>query len=162
MRRLLLAVTAGVLLLANQARACTTFCYQSQGTLVFGKNYDWNVDDGLVIVNKRGVTKTAFTEENPARWTTMRPLRYSKVAAAPVASATRKWMRADAPVIRTFVSHATTSSMLAELSSWNWIHCSVGSATRRSGSGYTVSSSHMSSTTSPFSLMPPLGNSRPY
>ena len=69
MRRLLLAVTAGALLLANHARACTTFCYQSEGTLVFGKNYDWNVDDGLVIVNKRGVTKTAFTEENPARWT---------------------------------------------------------------------------------------------
>lgn len=69
MRATLLALFAGVLLLANDARACTTFCFQSQGTRVFGKNYDWNVEDGLVIVNKRGMAKTAFTEESPARWT---------------------------------------------------------------------------------------------
>ena len=69
MRAPLLAVFAGLLLFANNPRACTTFCFQSQGTRVFGKNYDWNVGDGLVIVNKRGVAKTALTEENPARWT---------------------------------------------------------------------------------------------
>lgn len=50
------------------ARACTTFCFEQDGTRVFGKNYDWNVEDGLVIVNKRGVLKTAFVEENPTRW----------------------------------------------------------------------------------------------
>jgi choloylglycine hydrolase len=52
----------------GSAHACTTFCYQSGATRVFGKNYDWNVDDGLVVVNKRGVVKTAFTDDNPARW----------------------------------------------------------------------------------------------
>lgn len=62
---------AAVLLLAgaHAALACTTFCFERGGTHVFGKNYDWSVDDGLVIVNKRGVSKTAFTEEQPARWT---------------------------------------------------------------------------------------------
>jgi choloylglycine hydrolase len=38
--------------------------------LVFGRNYDWTVDDGLVVVNKRGVSKTALTNDpHPARWT---------------------------------------------------------------------------------------------
>jgi choloylglycine hydrolase len=54
---------------ASACDACTTFCFEADGTRVFGKNYDWNVDDGLVVVNKRGVSKVAFTEENPARWT---------------------------------------------------------------------------------------------
>lgn len=70
MRRILplFAIAAG-LAVADNARACTTFCFEQDGTRVFGKNYDWNVEDGLVIVNKRGVTKTAFTIDNPAEWT---------------------------------------------------------------------------------------------
>jgi len=65
----LLFVAAAALAGANAARACTSFCFEQNGTRVFGKNYDWNVDVGLAVVNKRGVTKTAFTAENPARWT---------------------------------------------------------------------------------------------
>jgi len=53
----------------HPSRACTTFCYQDGGALVFGKNYDWNVEDGLVVVNKRGVVKTAMIERGPATWT---------------------------------------------------------------------------------------------
>lgn len=49
------------------SRACTTFCFEE--ALVFGKNYDWNVDDGLVIVNQRGVAKRAFVESRPLEWT---------------------------------------------------------------------------------------------
>jgi choloylglycine hydrolase len=67
--RFLLMIAAAALLVADDVRACTTFCFEAGGTRVFGKNYDWNVDDGLVIVNKRGVAKTAFTEDNPATWT---------------------------------------------------------------------------------------------
>ncbi|NNE08131.1 MAG: linear amide C-N hydrolase [Gemmatimonadetes bacterium] len=37
--------------------ACTTFCVENAGTLVFGKNYDWSADAGLFVVNKRGVAK---------------------------------------------------------------------------------------------------------
>jgi choloylglycine hydrolase len=36
---------------------------------VFGKNYDWSVDVGLLIVNKRGVSKVAMTNGPPAAWT---------------------------------------------------------------------------------------------
>ena len=58
------AVTAGV-----DARPCTTFCLDNGKSLVFGKNYDWGVGVGLVVVNKRGVAKTAFTDDHPAQWT---------------------------------------------------------------------------------------------
>ena len=69
MRWLFLLAVSVSLLSGARADACTTFCYQRDGAIVFGKNYDWNVEDGLVIVNKRGMNKTALTEENPAQWT---------------------------------------------------------------------------------------------
>ncbi|HXV14270.1 MAG TPA: linear amide C-N hydrolase [Candidatus Krumholzibacteria bacterium] len=69
MRRALVLIAVSALFAAGESRACTTFCFEAGGTRVFGKNYDWNVDDGLVVVNKRGVAKTAFTEDNPAAWT---------------------------------------------------------------------------------------------
>ena len=52
----------------NQAFACTTFCLKGNGEILFGKNYDWMIGDGLVFVNKRGVVKTATDESNPAKW----------------------------------------------------------------------------------------------
>lgn len=48
--------------------ACTTFCLKRNGEILFGKNYDWMIGDGLVFVNKRGVAKTA-SGTNPAKWT---------------------------------------------------------------------------------------------
>jgi penicillin V acylase-like amidase (Ntn superfamily) len=53
------------------ADACTTFCLRKGSTAVFGKNYDWHFDDGLVLVNKRGVAKTATRPASgePAQWT---------------------------------------------------------------------------------------------
>ena len=47
---------------APASDACTTFCYADGGTLIFGRNYDWNVGDGLVLTNKRNVTKRALAE----------------------------------------------------------------------------------------------------
>lgn len=54
-----------------EAHACTTFCLKKGERAVFGKNYDWMVPDGLVIVNKRGVSKAAsvMPPEKPAKWT---------------------------------------------------------------------------------------------
>jgi len=52
----------------NQAFACTTFCLKGNGEVLFGKNYDWMIGDGLVFVNKRGVVKTSSQESNPAKW----------------------------------------------------------------------------------------------
>jgi len=51
--------------------ACTTFCLNDGEQLVFGRNYDWGIGVGLVIVNKKGLAKTAFIPplEAPAKWT---------------------------------------------------------------------------------------------
>lgn len=59
-----------LILPVSEAPACTTFCLKRGSQAVFGKNYDWGVGDGLVIVNKRGVAKTAAMppQEKPARW----------------------------------------------------------------------------------------------
>jgi penicillin V acylase-like amidase (Ntn superfamily) len=55
-------------LFAQSAFACTTFCLKSKGEVLFGRNYDWMIGDGLVFVNKRGVSKTSTQEKNPAKW----------------------------------------------------------------------------------------------
>jgi penicillin V acylase-like amidase (Ntn superfamily) len=58
-------------LLPREASACTTFCLERNGGLVFGKNYDFGIGYGMLVVNKRGVSKSAFVEppDSPARWT---------------------------------------------------------------------------------------------
>lgn len=61
-----------ILLMGGQAAfSCTTFCLKSKGELLFGNNYDYDIGDGLLMVNKRGVTKASTTDDegNPAKWT---------------------------------------------------------------------------------------------
>jgi len=53
---------------ATPTVACSTFYMENGGSPVFGKNYDWSVDTGLIMVNKRGVVKTAMPAEHPAQW----------------------------------------------------------------------------------------------
>jgi penicillin V acylase-like amidase (Ntn superfamily) len=51
------------------ARACTAFLLD--GALVAGKNLDWNLDEGLLIVNKKGISKRAMVldpNEPTAQW----------------------------------------------------------------------------------------------
>jgi penicillin V acylase-like amidase (Ntn superfamily) len=77
MRTKLSAGLAALLALAlsASASACTTFCLRDGGRIVFGKNYDWAIGDGLLVVNKRGVARKAHLEGNaeghpkPASWT---------------------------------------------------------------------------------------------
>jgi len=54
----------------QSVEACTTFCLKSGNQLVFGRNYDWGVAVGLVVVNKRNLSKTAFIAppDKPAKW----------------------------------------------------------------------------------------------
>lgn len=47
---------------------CTTFCFQAQGQWVYGRNYDWDVEHALVVVNRRGVAKRGFTLGKTAQW----------------------------------------------------------------------------------------------
>ena len=49
--------------------ACTTFCLKNKNEVLFGKNYDWMIGDGLIFVNKRGVSKVSSEDVNPAKWT---------------------------------------------------------------------------------------------
>ena len=65
---LLLVATA---LLSREAPACTTFCLERNGGLVFGKNYDFGIGYGILVLNKRGVSKSAFVgpPDSPAHWT---------------------------------------------------------------------------------------------
>jgi penicillin V acylase-like amidase (Ntn superfamily) len=44
---------------AYQAFACTTFLINSNGELVFGRNYDWVTNAGIVNTNLRGLFKTS-------------------------------------------------------------------------------------------------------
>jgi len=72
MHKATLALIANLVLIiwtVNDSSACTAFgISQGDNHQVVGKNYDWDVDDGLIIVNKKGVTKTAFGQANPATW----------------------------------------------------------------------------------------------
>jgi choloylglycine hydrolase len=71
-RRCLLLTALVILTGASAAQACTTFVLDDVGRPVFGRNYDWSVEDALVIVNKRDVMKLAFLLDplgnNPAPW----------------------------------------------------------------------------------------------
>lgn len=56
--------------LTAPAEACTTFCLRDGGRILFGKNYDWQVEDGLLVVNQRGLARTAadIAGDKPASW----------------------------------------------------------------------------------------------
>jgi choloylglycine hydrolase len=63
------AIAALFLFLNQLIYSCTTFCINTDSELVFGKNYDWMIGYGLVLVNKSGVDKVAFVNKDmPARW----------------------------------------------------------------------------------------------
>ncbi|MBD80917.1 MAG: hypothetical protein CL840_18515 [Crocinitomicaceae bacterium] len=62
-----------LLQLSVLAYCCTTFVLKDKDKLVFGRNLDWVSDDGLVVINKRGVSKTSlvFPPEKPVKWTSL-------------------------------------------------------------------------------------------
>lgn len=70
-RLLVLAMLIAVLAPLD-LRPCTTFCFKANGEWIFGRNYDFSTEAGLVMVNKRGVAKTALlppgTASRPAAW----------------------------------------------------------------------------------------------
>ncbi len=62
-------------LLPQEVLSCSSFSLDTNDGPVFGKNFDWETGDGLIFVNKRGVSKTALIpysavpEFEPVRWT---------------------------------------------------------------------------------------------
>ena len=48
-----------IFLVPQISQPCTTFLFNHNGHTVFGKNYDWRIERGLVFINKRGVSKAS-------------------------------------------------------------------------------------------------------
>jgi len=53
---LLILFFAGI----DSPNACTTFFIHLNGKMVFGRNYDWMADEGMVCTNQRGLAKTSM------------------------------------------------------------------------------------------------------
>ena len=77
MKRFTKSVLIGLLIIGfspNFAYSCSTFRIDHDNQFYFGRNYDWIVGHALLVVNKRGVKKTArlsssLEEASPAVWT---------------------------------------------------------------------------------------------
>ena len=48
---------------------CSSVCLNKKGHLILANNMDWISGDGMVVVNKRNVTKRGFWYENKPDWT---------------------------------------------------------------------------------------------
>jgi choloylglycine hydrolase len=68
---LIVAFLLGSFLLFNESsKACSSFCLKDGDILLFGNNFDFCTGTARVIINKRGVSKTAFIPPGdiPAKW----------------------------------------------------------------------------------------------
>lgn len=57
MKKLLIAVCS--LCITFSTFACTTFCINKNGHIVFGRNYDWLTGAGIVFTNQKGLYKVS-------------------------------------------------------------------------------------------------------
>lgn len=57
---LLIIICSNVSLL----HSCTTFFISKNGQMIFGRNYDWITDAGMVCTNLKGLSKTSMQTEN--------------------------------------------------------------------------------------------------
>jgi penicillin V acylase-like amidase (Ntn superfamily) len=65
-------IIVAVLLLGFPAKSysCTTFCLKNGNQIVYGRNYDFDITTGFIVINRRGLEKTAFVKPPsiPAKW----------------------------------------------------------------------------------------------
>ena len=69
--RIFVLISCIFLFFTQALSACTSFCLHDDASLVLGKNYDWHLDNGLIIVNKSGVSKKALLldqSDKAAEW----------------------------------------------------------------------------------------------
>ena len=59
-----LFVLAFVVFHVSVLNACTTFFINTNGQMIFGRNYDWITDAGMVCTNLKGLSKTSLKTEN--------------------------------------------------------------------------------------------------
>ena len=63
-----LLLLAALLVAAQPALdACTTFCVRAGNQVLFGRNYDFEIGDGMVMVNPAGLHKNGYLPGGP-RW----------------------------------------------------------------------------------------------
>jgi choloylglycine hydrolase len=60
-------VSLAIVVVASAARPCTTFCMAKDGEVLYGRNYDFEIGQGYVMTNRRGVMKTSTA--GTLRWT---------------------------------------------------------------------------------------------
>lgn len=73
----LIALSMVLLFVQTNAWSCTAFNLEGKGYNLFGKNYEWPCENGMVFINKRGLSKVAMRASNnkndlqghPIRWT---------------------------------------------------------------------------------------------
>jgi len=68
---LLLLIIIITALFANslKLKACTSFCLNQNNQFIHAKNLDWDINDGNLYVNKRSISKEAFTDGKKIIWT---------------------------------------------------------------------------------------------
>lgn len=59
-----LITLASLFVLMPAGHTCTTFFIHHNGKMVFGRNYDWMADAGMVCTNQRGLSKTSMKTED--------------------------------------------------------------------------------------------------
>ncbi|MFT3908379.1 MAG: linear amide C-N hydrolase [Ferruginibacter sp.] len=71
MKKILALSACLCIIILRPAIACSTFFINSNGELVFGRNYDWVSGAGMVCSNLRGMNKTSIKMEdgNTINWT---------------------------------------------------------------------------------------------
>ena len=55
-----IATALALVLIATPALPCSTLLIARNGDVVFGRNYDFEIGEGLVLVNARGLIKTSY------------------------------------------------------------------------------------------------------
>jgi penicillin V acylase-like amidase (Ntn superfamily) len=57
--------------IAGDSFSCTTFCLLGQNHMAIGKSYDWSKEQGMLVINKRDVKKSALQlakQDIPLKW----------------------------------------------------------------------------------------------
>ena len=67
--RLSMVMLALWMAVPRTACSCTALCLLDGRRPVVARNYDWHIGEGLVITNKKDVSKVALTYDRPAKWT---------------------------------------------------------------------------------------------
>ncbi len=68
--RIILIVTVCQFFILSSSWACTTFVLKNDSQIVYGRNFDFNIGDGFIVNNQRGILKHAFigSENNLMTW----------------------------------------------------------------------------------------------